>query len=86
MVHKKKFQKPLHLEEDDLIYKQEAHGPHRSPEQQFLVTFYFVAYAISNFEPPFWGPSIGPRFMVGFNNLEFTLFEDPCIVISQTVT
>ena len=34
-------------------YKQEAHGPHRSPEQQFLVTLHFVAYAFSilNIEP-----------------------------------
>ena len=32
---------------------QEAHGPHRSPEQQFLVTLHFVAYAFSilNIEP-----------------------------------
>ena len=32
--------------------KQEAHGPHRSPEQQFLVTLNLVSYAISilNFE------------------------------------
>ena len=35
------------------ILKQEAHGPHRSPEQQFLVTLHFVAYAFSilNIEP-----------------------------------
>lgn len=33
--------------------KQEAHGSHRSPEDQFLVTFYFMVYAISvlNSEP-----------------------------------
>ena len=33
--------------------QQEAHGPHRSPEQQFLVTLHFVAYAFSilNIEP-----------------------------------
>lgn len=33
------------------LSKQEAHGSYRS--QQFLITFYFVVYAISilNFEP-----------------------------------
>ena len=36
-----------------VMLKQEAHGPHRSPEQQFLVTLHFVAYAFSilNIEP-----------------------------------
>lgn len=51
------------------------------------VTFNLVAYAISflNFELFFWGPSIGSGFMVDFNNLKSTLFEDPCIAISQSV-
>lgn len=38
-------------------FKQKAYGPHRSPEQKFLETFYFVAYVISilSSEPPLWG-------------------------------
>lgn len=40
------------------IKKQEAHGPHRSPAQQFVVTFHFLAYAFSslNIEPLSWDP------------------------------
>lgn len=67
------------------FYKQEAHGPHCSPEQQFpgFLVFYFIANAISIsiISTTFRGYSIGP--MVGFNNSESTLFENICVVISQ---
>lgn len=48
--------------------KQEAHKPHRSPEQQFIVTFYFVVYAISllNFKP-LLGSQYCSVDLVGFN-------------------
>lgn len=39
--------------------KQEAHGSRLSPEQQFLVTFYYVADAISIL---YFEPFLGPRY------------------------
>lgn len=66
--------------------KQEAHWPHRSPEQKVLVTFFFIAfmYVISflNFEPLSGAPVLVRGLWLA---LTTTLFEDPCIVISQTV-
>lgn len=49
--------------------KQEDHGPHRTPEQQYLVTFYFVVYAhvfsLLNFKP-ILGPQYCSVDLVGF--------------------
>lgn len=50
------------------------------------IPFCSICYFLFTLWVPFWGTSIGPLFMNGFNSIESTLLEDPCTAISQTVT
>lgn len=77
-----------HRSPQKLFKKQEAHGPHRSPEKTipYNIPFCSICYFHFKLWVLFWGTSIGPLFMNGFNSIESTLVDDPCIVISQTVT
>lgn len=61
--------------------KQEANGPHHSPEQEFFVLFYFVLYVfpILNNEPRL-GPQLWSKGH-GFYNIGFSLYIQTFISI-----
>lgn len=72
-----------------IFFKNKRHMDHIAHLKKTIpcnIPFCSICYFLFKLWVHFWGTSIGPLFMNGFNSIESTLLEDPCTAISQTVT